>query len=204
MGFEIEVKLQIENVAGLRRKLRKLGAVASPRVFERNILYDTSLGDLQSSGRLLRIRTESAVGGGESRRTASRGILTYKSPIENLELGSSAKYKQRQEHEIEVSQPDRLEQILRGLGFHPGFIYEKYRTAYRLKSVKGLILDLDETPIGNYLELEGPPAAIDRAAKLLGFAPQDYITATYWDLYVAHCRGHQLTPGNLVFSHRKK
>ena len=141
-----------------------------------------------------------------SSRQAERGILTFKSPIEILSGAATtpSQYKHREELEIEFAPAGRLDFILRSLGFHPGFIYEKYRTAYRLKRVKGLILDLDETPIGNYLELEGPPAAIDRAAKLLGFAPQDYITDTYWDLYVAHCRGHRLTPGNLVFSHRKK
>ncbi|MGA8072549.1 MAG: hypothetical protein WB995_03685, partial [Candidatus Acidiferrales bacterium] len=85
-----------------------------------------------------------------------------------------------------------------------GFRYEKYRTEYRLAKLKDLHLDLDETPIGDYLELEGSPAAIDRAAKLLGFKAADYITATYWDLYVADCRGRGITPSDLVFHRRKK
>jgi adenylate cyclase, class 2 len=216
-GREIEIKLRISNIAELRAKLQSLRAVAGLRVFERNILYDTPGDDLRSSGRLLRIRIESPTAGTKnaartarnhaSRRlqSATRGVLTYKAPITGLaDSEASRRYKEREEIEIEFHPADRLEAILRSLGFHPGFTYEKFRTEYRLAKLKGLNLDLDETPIGDYLELEGSPAAIDRAAKLLGFKAADYITATYWDLYVADCRGRGITPTDLVFHRRKK
>jgi adenylate cyclase class 2 len=117
---------------------------------------------------------------------------------------STRKYKEREEIEIEFHPADRLETILRALGFRAGFRYEKFRTEYRLAKLKGLHLDLDETSIGDYLELEGSPSAIDRAARLLGCKGSDYITATYWDLYVADCRGRGITPTDLVFHRRKK
>lgn len=136
---------------------------------------------------------------------AARGVLTYKAPIVGMAESSEARrYKERQELEIEFHPAEGLESILRALGFRAGFRYEKYRTEYRLAKLKDLHLDLDETPIGDYLELEGSPAAIDRAAKLLGFKAADYITATYWDLYVADCRGRGITPSDLVFHRRKK
>ncbi len=216
-GREIEIKLRVRDIAELRGKLRRLRAVAARRMFERNTLYDTSGAELRSSGRLLRIRIESAapafktVAAGRGRRAgrslpfAARGILTYKAPIVGMVDSSEARrYKERQELEIEFHPAEGLEAILRALGFRAGFRYEKYRTEYRLAKLKDLHLDLDETPIGNYLELEGSPAAIDRAAKLLGFKAADYITATYWDLYVADCRGRGITPTDLVFHRRKK
>jgi adenylate cyclase class 2 len=206
---EIEIKLAIEDITALRGKFRKLHAKAAPRLFERNELYDTPQSDLRSSGRLLRIRIETAAPGKTTRPPRntpanSRGVLTYKAPIEGIDPAAPRRYKQREELEIDFQPADRLELILRALGFRPGFRYEKFRTEYTLPKLKGLHLDLDETPLGNYLELEGQPKAIDRAAKLLGFGAQDYITATYWDLYVAHCRGHRLEATNLVFQIRKK
>jgi adenylate cyclase, class 2 len=206
---EIEIKLAIEDIAALRTKLRKLRAKAAPRVFERNELFDTPQDDLRGSGRLLRIRIETMAPGNairppRSTGANSRGVLTFKSPIEGIDPAAPRRYKQRQELEINFQPAGNLEPILRALGFRPGFRYEKFRTRYTLTNVKGLHLDLDETPIGNYLELEGPPSAIDRAARLLGFNPEHYITSTYWDLYVAHCRGHRITPTNLVFQIQKK
>jgi adenylate cyclase class 2 len=206
---EIEIKLAIEDIVALRSTLRKLRAKAVPRVFERNELFDTPQDDLRGSGRLLRIRIEtmapgSAIRPPRSTGANSRGVLTFKSPIEGIDPAASRRYKQRAEFEINFQPAENLGPILRALGFRSGFRYEKFRTRYTLPNVKDLHLDLDETPIGNYLELEGPPSAIDRAAKLLGFNPQHYITSTYWDLYVAHCRGHRITPTNLVFQNQKK
>lgn len=166
-GREIEIKLRIEDVAGLRAKLRRLGAVAATRVFERNELYDTSRDELLSSGRLLRIRTETPapIPVAAARRRAhlappralanARGVLTYKAPIAAADSDSERRYKVREEVEIEFHPPDKLETILRALGYHPSFRYEKFRTAYRLPKLKDLHLDLDETPIGDYLELDG-------------------------------------------------
>jgi adenylate cyclase, class 2 len=216
-GREIEVKLRVADLNALRAQLRRLGAKAMPRVFERNILYDTPASELRGSGRLLRIRIETPaperLSGGRARNARSagrkhpdsRGILTYKAPIPPvLETDSARRYKQREETEIEFHPAVKLETILAAIGLRPGFRYEKFRTSYRLRRLPGLHLDLDETPLGNYLELEGSTVAIDRAAALLGFSPQDYITGTYWDLYVADSRGRNVTLGDLVFKNPKK
>src|SRR5579862_4447640 len=86
--------------------------------------------------------------------------------------------------------PDYLT-ALKALGFRPGFRYEKYRTSFRLNS---LHIDLDETPIGTFLELEGSHAAINRTARTLGFRPRDYLRSTYWTLYAADCRRRHRKP----------
>ncbi len=62
-------------------------------------------------------------------------------------------------------------------------------TVGRAKSwARGLLIEVDETPIGTFVELEGPPAAIDRAATELGYSKRDYIVTNYLSLYVEDCR----------------
>jgi adenylate cyclase class 2 len=85
----------------------------------------------------------------------------------------------------------------------PVFRYEKYRTTYvetRQRKVKTPpLLVFDETPIGRYIELEGPARWIDRAARRLGYQKRDYITASYAALYLDHCRENANKPGDMVF-----
>jgi adenylate cyclase class 2 len=105
-----------------------------------------------------------------------------------------------QENEEHIKDPRRLSQALKGLGFRPGFRYEKYRTSFHLNS---LHLDFDETPVGTFLELEGTPTAINRTARALGFSPKDYIRSTYWTLYAGYCRRQHRKPQNMLFSPQK-
>jgi len=88
------------------------------------------------------------------------------------------------------------------------FRYEKYRTTYHLPPstewAKGLLIELDETPIGTFVELEGPPEAIDRAAEELGFSRHDYIVMNYLSLYLEDCRAKGIEPRDMVFQQEKK
>ena len=63
---------------------------------------------------------------------------------------------------------------------------------------------LDETPIGDFLELEGPPRWIARAARALGRSPADYITASYGSLYLQHCQAKGVKPSHMVFGRRRQ
>lgn len=107
-------------------------------------------------------------------------------------------HKNREELETGLSDPARFAEILARLGFHPVFRYEKYRTEFRMKRGPGMAM-LDETPIGVYVELEGPPTWIDRTARRMGFSPRDYITASYARLYLDWCKRQRRKPGNMVF-----
>ena len=69
-----------------------------------------------------------------------------------------------------------------------------------MKWTKGLLLELDETPVGTFLELEGPGEAIDRAAKELGYGVKDYVLKNYLVLYVEDCRKRGVEAGNMLFS----
>jgi adenylate cyclase, class 2 len=201
---EIEIKLRIADPPALRRRLRALGARLFSSVHERNVVFDTPQQRLRKKGQLLRLRLESARG---RSKASVRAVLTYKGPaVPRLGRFSRAprRYKIREEVETPVSHPALLERILAGLGLHPSFRYEKYRSTYRLPRLSGVLIDLDKTPIGLFLELEGSPRAIDRAARLLGFTPDDYRVSSYAALYFNHCRLRGIAPGDMLFPRQKK
>lgn len=197
---ETEIKLRVRDIAELVRRIKRSGAKGGRRVFERNTLYDTPRADLRRGGCLLRLRTESPAAGrrrvAEQRRMRpSRAVLTAKMPV--AAKSAPSRYKRKVEREAILADAAPWPGILRSLGFRAGFRYEKYRTAFRLGDVH---LDLDETPVGNFLEIEGSPRAIDRLARRLGYAPRDYIRESYWVLYAADCRARGRIPRNMVFT----
>lgn len=200
--LETEIKLRIDDLPDLLRRLRKIGARDHGRVFEQNTLYDTSDGDLRRHGRLLRLRVETSRDGRSSAKFTSKAPVPAAYASGRRERSNPApRHKERLEREAEVRNPARTARLLRSIGLRPSFRYEKYRTSFRLR---GLHLDLDETPAGIFLELEGRPARIDRAARSLGYSPRDYIRGTYWDLYAADCRRRGLKPRNMIFSHKNR
>ena len=190
---EIEIKLRVRDVPALIANIRRLGASCAGRVFEQNMLYDTPGEDFRRSGRLLRVRVETPAPSRLIRGGRRKTVVTSKSPAPR---SAHSRYKEKLERELPLQSPRRWPAMLRSIGFRPGFYYEKYRTTFRLP---GLHLELDETPVGSFLELEGPPQAIDRAARALGFSPRDYIRATYWDVFQAECRRRGRFPKNMRF-----
>lgn len=195
--LEVEIKLSIAEIGSILPKLRDLGTVSLGRVFEQNTLYDTPGSEIRSSGRLLRLRIERPAGNAWARPGRPAVILTLKSPLPIRSApGASPHYKERLECEVVVDRTQHWPRTLRTLGLRPAFRYDKYRTSFRLGS---LHLDLDETPVGVFLELEGPPAEIDRAARALGFSQRDYLRQTYGELYVADCQRRGRVPRNMLF-----
>ena len=179
---EIEVKISVSSPAAGRKRIRDAGfRVHVPRVFEVNILWDTSDHRLRAQGKLVRLRDA----GGHS-------ILTFKGKSMN------ARHKVREEVETRVENAGAVERVFREIDLAPVFRYEKYRTEYSGTEAHGVVT-LDETPIGTFLEIEGPARWIDRTAKQLGFSPADYITASYGALYLQYCGARGIQPTNMVF-----
>jgi adenylate cyclase class 2 len=206
MGKEREIKLRIADLAVLRRALRRLGArVARARLHERNVLFETAEGWLAGREQLLRIRTEAPVGRG---RGSTRSLVTFKRPLATPGPSKGGgRHKVREEIELEITDPKSLATIFEGLGLRSWFQYEKFRTTFRLPAsnpwARGLLIELDETPIGVFLELEGPANAIDRVAKALGFEAQDYVLANYMTLYQEYCRSRGEEPRDMLFVKKK-
>jgi adenylate cyclase, class 2 len=194
---ETEIKLPVEDVPVMVRKLARLGARTEGRVLEQNTLYDTLDSDFRRNGRLLRVRIETPAGSSAVRPGKRAGLVTFKAPVPGQ---LSKRYKEKLEWEAPIESPKEWVRQLRALGFKPGFEYEKYRSSFRLPGVHACV---DETPIGAFLELEGSPAAIDRSARRLGYGPRDYLRATYWELYAEDCARRGRTPRNLIFSRVK-
>jgi adenylate cyclase class 2 len=164
---ETEVKLRLDSPDAMRERLRRLGAVlARERHFEENVLFDDPGGSLRESGTVLRLR-----------QTARGGVLTFKGPRE-IEGG----IKSREERETAVEAPDQVRAILRNLGYRPVFRYQKYRESW---SYRGQEIEVDETPIGAFLEIEGDAEGIAAVAGELGFAPADYVAESYVGLFLA-------------------
>src|SRR6266481_6103935 len=69
---------------------------------------------------------------------------------------------------------------------------------------KGLLIEVDETPIGTFVELEGDAAAIDRAAKELGYSPKEYVLKNYLVLYVEDCKKRGEQPKDMLFGGEKR
>ena len=205
---EIEIKLRIHDPAALKRKLDALGARLLHRVHESNTVFDTSRHRLRKTGQLLRLRIESRAGScagsragtPHSPRSPFRSVLTYKHPVRS---NPGRRYKIRKELELSVDNTSALGQIFMSLGFRPSFRYEKYRTTYRLPNLQSVLVELDETPIGVFLELEGAPQSIDRASRLLGFTPDDYLVSSYATLYFDFCRRNRIPVTDMLFARVK-
>jgi len=189
---ETEIKLPARDRKQLGKRLSQLDfKVFKARHLESNCLFDFRDLRLCKSGCLLRLR----IAGGEN-------LLTFKGPPLR-----TRRYGSRREIETPVEDGVLLRDVLKNLGLKQVFVYEKYRTTY----AEGTRADLhglpqvayDETPIGNYLELEGPERWIDEVAVQLGYSPQNYITSTYLELYFQKCRQEGRKPGNMVFKKHK-
>jgi adenylate cyclase class 2 len=164
MHREIEIKFRVTNLRELARKLRAAGfRLKTPRTHEMNTLYDLPGQVLRNRRELLRLREY-----GKSWK------VTHKSG------GKISRHSSRTELETGVTDGEKMDLILRALGYSPSFRYEKFRAEWT--DGKGQVV-VDHTPIGDFCEIEGKPRWIDAAAKRLGVAHEDYITKNYATLF---------------------
>jgi adenylate cyclase class 2 len=184
-GVEREVKIRISEISGFQKDLERCGfRLRAARQFESNSLYDTADQALRRDGAILRLR-----------QSGKKSVITWKGP------GEPGPFKTRAELETAVDSLDMLRQILERLGYREAFRYEKFRTEYEESGdPEAGILTIDETPIGNFMELEGSGDWIDRKAQELGFSRKDYVLSSYGKLYLDECERYGVQPTNMVFA----
>ena len=202
--LEVEVKLKCESLDVLTAAGVHVEQVET-RHFEDNWVFKLPDGNLRK-GQYLRVRYRGDGNGSGARR---EGVLTYKG--KSRRTGESAKGKNkgkkvREEIETIVGQPNKMVKILKRLGLKRSFRYQKYRSVHQatLDDGKSVLAMFDETPIGNFLELEGDADTIERVASLLGFTHSDYLASSYVEMQVARCadRGEPLK--DMMFREPKK
>jgi adenylate cyclase class 2 len=164
MPREIEIKFQVKDLRGLALKLKAAGfRLETRRTHEMNTLYDLPGQKLRKRKELLRLR-----------QYGSDWKLTHKSS------STTGRHSSRTEFETGVEDGKTMDAILRALGYSPSFRYEKFRAEWTDNQAKVVV---DETPIGNFCEIEGPSRWIDATAKKLGVSVEDYITRNYATLF---------------------
>jgi len=166
--LEIEVKIRIEDPQRVREKLLQSGSVLhKERHFEDNIIWDFPDKSLFNKKSVLRLR-----------KSGEKAFLTFKGPQQK-----SRKFKVREEFETEVKNPKQTIKILQSLGYRIAFRYQKHRAVFHTKK---LVICLDETRIGHFLELEGDRSDIVRFTEILGYSKREFIKTDYPELFKNH------------------
>ncbi len=167
-SIEIEVKFRVKDLQALEAALSQHGFVCkTPRTFESNVLFDTASHTLRGTRQILRLR-----------RYGERWVVTHKQTTPND--SPEARHKERIETETEVEDGDAITAIFGALGYTPSFIYEKWRSEWADSQGHCVV---DETPIGQYAELEGPPEWIDTTLSILKVDQADVTILSYGRLF---------------------
>ena len=178
--LEREVKLSFDTADAAREAV--LAAGATPlhgRRLQEDALLDDAANGLRERGCALRIRMEN----GKSR-------ITFKGPMQDSVM------KLRDEFETVVGDGVLLLRIFEELGYQVWFRYEKYREEFAHEDV---IVAVDETPVGVFVEIEGSERGITTMAAAIGRTPADYILDSYRGLFLKRAAGLGLTGADMVF-----
>ena len=178
--LEREIKLQFESAEEARAAI--LAAGATPlhgRRLQEDSLLDSEDETLRRRRCVLRVRVEN----GKSR-------ITFKGPVQPSVV------KLREELETVVGDGEVLLHILEELGLHVWFRYEKYREEF---SHEDVIVAVDETPVGVFVEIEGTENGIMAMADALGRTPNDYVLDSYRGLFLKYREQFGLSGTDMVF-----
>lgn len=184
-SLEVEVKFLVSDLAAVRQELIAAGAMLKkPRIYERNIRYDDAHDTLRQRGQLLRLRQD------------SKAKITYKGIPLGVDL-TGAEARVREELEIDVSDFDTTDAIIKRLGLMPRQLYEKYRETFQFGAVE---IVLDEMPFGDFVELEGNEPDIRAAADRFGLDWSRRILTNYLGLLALLQQRFDLPFNDLTFA----
>ena len=180
MTLEREIKLEFATADEARAAVLATGATPLlGRRLQEDSLLDTADEELRRRRCVLRVRVEN----GKSR-------LTFKGPVQPSAL------KLREEVETVVGDGETVLRVLRELGLHVWFRYEKYREEF---SHEDVTVAIDETPVGVFVEIEGSETGIATMTEALGRSSEDYITDSYRGLFLQRRDARGLSGSDMVF-----
>ena len=178
--LEREVKIRFRDPDHARAALATIGAVPlRSRRLQDDTLYDTRDNTLRAKRAVVRLRRE-----------PDRAYVTYKGPVQPGPM------KMREEQETEVADAEVLRRVLQELGLEAWFRYQKFREEFE---APGVVIALDETPVGTYIEIEGSEEGILTVTDALGCSPADFILDSYRGLFAAFAQAHNLTVRDMLF-----
>jgi len=178
--LEREIKLRFDSADAARSAVLATGAVSiRGRRLQEDCLLDTADETLHHRRCVLRVRMESG-----------KSLVTFKGPVQPSDMLL------REELETIVGDGPLLLRVLEELGFRVWFRYAKYREEFVLDDV---IVAVDETPLGTFVEIEGVDRGIADMAVALGRNPSDYLLDSYRGLFCAHRRQLGLPATHMLF-----
>jgi len=178
--LEREIKLQFASADEARAAVLAVGCTPLlGRRLQEDALLDTEDELLRRRRCVLRVRVEN----GKSR-------VTFKGPVQSSDM------KVREEQETLVGDGEVLLRVFKELGLHIWFRYEKYREEFAHEDV---IVAIDETPVGVFIEIEGGESGIAATAEALGRTPPDYIVDSYRSLFLQRRERFGLKGADMLF-----
>ncbi len=151
---ELEVKARVTDPAALRAALARAGAALSFRGRMLDRRFDRG-GELESRDEVIRLRVYQPEG------AAPWGVLAWKGPV-----GARGGYRHRHEIETRVAEPEAALAVLGRLGLEVTLRIDREIEQW---TVDGAVVRLERYPeMDTLLEVEGPPAAIERATRATG------------------------------------
>ena len=179
-GIEREIKLPYDSPSVARRVVVEAGAtLLRARRLQHDCLLDRETEPLGDRRCTLRVRTD-----------GDRAHVTFKgAPV----LGTT---KVREELETTVGDGELLLRLFERLGFRVWFRYQKYREEFRRGD---LVIAVDESPIGTFVELEGSEADILSMAATLGRPTTDFVLDSYLALFRKHRAVYGSTATHMLF-----
>src|SRR5436190_7446463 len=179
--LEREIKLRFDSAESARAAVLAAGAEPSrSRRLQEDCLLDTDDEILRRRRCVLRVRMESG-----------KSLLTFKGPVQPSDM------KLREELETVIADGTLLLRMLDELGFHVWFRYQKYREEFVLDDI---VIAVDETPVGTFVEIEGGDRGIADMALAMGRSPSDYLVDSYRSLFSDHCRRLGLPVTDMLFA----
>ena len=179
-SLEREVKLRFDSAEAARAAAHANGATPLRcRRLQEDALLDDAAETLRQRRCVLRVRVESG-----------KSLVTFKGPVQPSPM------KLREEIETVVGDGETMLRCLEALGYHVWFRYQKYREEFALNDV---VIAIDETPVGAFVEVEGGEQGILEVTRALGLTEQDFLLDSYRALFMEHRRAHGLPATDMLF-----